>query len=285
MTTSLAVLGSPIGHSRSPLLHAAAYGRLGLDWSYGSHEVDEEGLAAFVNGRDESWRGLSLTMPLKVAIRPLLAEEDLVARATGAVNTVLFDRSGPVLRLRGFNTDVAGIVRALADAGVTSAAHVEILGGGATAASAIAAAAELGAEQVVVTVRSPERAAALASVGRDLGTVVSIRSFAEWGEGAAPQLVISTLPGTATSSLSVPSALPGGSTLFDVAYSPWPSVLGALWSAAGSMVVSGLEMLVHQALVQVRIFVSGDPTQPLPDEDAVLAAMRASLPEQSVSES
>lgn len=272
--TSLAVLGSPIGHSRSPQLHAAAYRELGLDWSYEAVEIDESTLAEFVSSRDGSWRGLSLTMPLKVAIRPMLAEQDLVARATGAVNTVLFDRTNG-LRLRGFNTDVAGIVRALADAGLTEARRVEVLGGGATAASAVAAAAELGAEHVVVTVRSPARASGLVDVGRDLGVVVSVRSFAEWTGGA--ELVISTLPGGASSGLAVPAGLASASTLFDVAYSPWPSHLGTVWAAAGSTVVSGLAMLVHQAVVQVRIFVSGDPTVPLPDEDRVLAAMLATV--------
>lgn len=273
MTARLAVLGSPIAHSRSPLLHAAAYATLGLDWSYEAVEVDEQSLAGFVTGRDDSWRGLSLTMPLKVAVRPLLAEQDLVARATGAVNTVLFDRDGP-LRLRGFNTDVAGIVRALAEAGVHSARQVEVLGGGATAASAVAAAASLGAELVTVTVRSPDRAVSLNDVARALGVALRIRSFADWAPGA--DLVVSTLPGGAAAPV-VPQELAATSTLFDVAYAPWPSVLGAVWSSAGSPVVSGLAMLLHQAVVQVRIFVAGDPEIPLADEDAVVAAMRAAV--------
>ncbi|WP_236713672.1 shikimate dehydrogenase family protein [Rathayibacter tanaceti] len=88
----LAVLGAPIAHSKSPALHAAAYRVLGLDWSYSAVETTEATLAAVVSG--ERWHGLSLTMPLKHAVRPLLAEEDPVARTTGAVNTVLVDRSG-----------------------------------------------------------------------------------------------------------------------------------------------------------------------------------------------
>ncbi|NQX28560.1 shikimate dehydrogenase [Microbacteriaceae bacterium VKM Ac-2854] len=280
--TRLAVLGSPIGHSRSPLLHAAAYRELGLDWNYAAVEIDETTLADFVASRDDSWRGLSLTMPLKVAVLPLLAEQDFVARATGAVNTVLFERTDG-LRLRGFNTDVTGIVRALAEEGLASARHVEVLGGGATAASAVAAAAELGAERVIVTVRAPERAAALIEVGRAAGVAVDIRSFAEWSTGA--ELVISTLPGGASSTLVVPADLPASSTLFDVAYSPWPSPLGTVWSAAGSPVVSGLSMLLHQALVQVRIFVAGDPAVAIAGEAGVLAAMRAVVNDRSVPES
>ncbi|MWV49769.1 shikimate dehydrogenase [Rathayibacter sp. VKM Ac-2803] len=268
----LAVLGSPIAHSKSPALHAAAYGVLGLEWTYTAVEATEATLADVI--ARERWHGLSLTMPLKHAVRPLLAEEDLVARATGAVNTVLVEGE----RLRGFNTDVAGIVRALAEAGITSADRVEVLGGGATAASAIAAAAELGAARVTVTLRSPERAAALEPVATALGVVLDVRPFADWESGAPHPLVVSTLPGGAADALRVPDVVAASSTLFDVAYSPWPSTLALRWRAAESPVVSGFGMLLHQALVQVRIFAGGDPAVPLPREGAVLEAMRAAVP-------
>ncbi|MDY0912089.1 shikimate dehydrogenase [Rathayibacter festucae] len=277
----LAVLGSPIAHSRSPELHAAAYRVLGLDWSYTAVEATEATLAAVVGDAVAQWHGLSLTMPLKHAVRPLLDEEDLVARATGAVNTVLLDRSAGAPLLRGFNTDVAGIVRALGEAGVHSAERVEILGGGATAASALAAAAELGAARVTVTLRSPEKAAPLAAIAEAVGVALDVRPFSDWdGTDAAP-LLVSTLPGGASAELAVPDAVVAASTLFDVAYSPWPSPLALRWGAAGSPVVSGLGMLLHQALLQVRVFVRGDPAVPLPGEDAVLAAMRATLPADS----
>ncbi|PPF16576.1 shikimate dehydrogenase [Rathayibacter sp. AY1A7] len=269
----LAVLGAPIAHSKSPALHAAAYRVLGLDWSYRAVETTEATLSEVVSG--EPWHGLSLTMPLKHAVRPLLAEEDAVARATGAVNTVLVDRSGPAPRLRGFNTDVAGIVRALAEAGVVSAERVQVLGGGATAASALAAAAELGAARVDLVLRTASRAVELAPLAESLGVLISVRSFADWSTGAP--LVISTLPGRAADGLDVPDAAVAGSTLFDVAYSPWPSALARRWEQGGSPVVSGLGMLLHQALVQVRIFVGGDPDLPLDREDEVLAAMRRAV--------
>ncbi|PPI50120.1 shikimate dehydrogenase family protein [Rathayibacter iranicus] len=271
----LGVLGSPIAHSKSPALHLAAYRVLGLDWTYTAVETTEATLTAVVEG--SSWHGLSLTMPLKQAVRPLLAEEDLIARTTGAVNTVLVDRSGAAPVLRGFNTDVAGIVRALGEEGVVSAERVEILGAGATAASALAAAAELGATHAVVTARTPAKAAALAPVAAALGLVLEVRSFAEWGAGEPAPLVISTLPGGATDGRDVPDAVVAASTLFDVAYSPWPSALARRWGAIGSPVVSGLGMLLHQALVQVRIFVGGDPGVPLAREDEVLSAMRRAV--------
>ncbi|SMH39424.1 shikimate dehydrogenase [Rathayibacter oskolensis] len=280
MTTAgnrLAVLGSPIAHSKSPALHAAAYRVLGLDWSYTAVETTEATLAEVVAG--SPWHGLSLTMPLKHAVRPLLAEEDLVARVTGAVNTVLVERGSGESRLLGFNTDVAGIVRALGEAGVASADRIEVLGGGATAASALAAAAELGAALVTVTTRSPERAAALEPVAAAVGVALAIRPLSEWDRGEPHPLVVSTLPGGAADALRVPDPVAASSTLFDVAYSPWPSRLALLWQEAGSPVVSGFGMLLHQALIQVRIFVGGDPSLPLPREDEVLAAMRVAVAE------
>lgn len=267
---ALAVLGSPIAHSKSPALQKAAYRVLGLDWSYEPIEVTEDALADFVDGLGEEWRGLSLTMPLKKAVLPLLTEIDRVAEQTGAANTVLFDGQS----VRGFNTDVAGIVRALAGAGVTSAHHVHILGGGATAASALVAAAELGAERVDVHVRDLTRSVWLEPLAHELGLMVRLRSLAQADRSLdIPQLVISTLPGGTRPEVLYTDSTRRRAVLLDVAYEPWPTPLAAAWGAVGGSVVSGLSMLVHQALLQVRIFVSGDPLEPLPDEGAVLAAM------------
>ncbi|MBB2966640.1 shikimate dehydrogenase [Leifsonia aquatica] len=267
---ALAVLGSPIAHSKSPALQKAAYGVLGLDWSYEPIEVTEDALADFVDGLGEEWRGLSLTMPLKKAVLPLLTEIDRVAEQTGAANTVLFDGES----VRGFNTDVAGIVRALAGAGVASAHHVHILGGGATAASALVAAAELGAERVDVHVRDLTRSVWLEPLAHELGLMVRLRSLAQADRSLdIPELVISTLPGGTRPEVLYTDSTRRRAVLLDVAYEPWPTPLASAWGAVGGTVVSGLSMLVHQALLQVRIFVSGDPLEPLADEDAVLAAM------------
>ncbi|HET8778877.1 MAG TPA: shikimate dehydrogenase, partial [Agromyces sp.] len=153
----LAVLGAPIAHSKSPGLHRAAYRRLGLEWEYSAIELRGNDLAEFVGGLDASWRGLSLTMPLKQDVLPLLDDVDELARLTGASNTVLFDGG----TRRGFNTDVGGIVRALAEAGCERIGHGVLIGGGATAASALAAMAELGAESVRVFLRRPEAGATI----------------------------------------------------------------------------------------------------------------------------
>ncbi|MFC6355437.1 shikimate dehydrogenase [Luethyella okanaganae] len=279
----LAVLGSPIAHSRSPRLHAAAYAVLGLPWEYSAVEVSSERLPAFIGGLDDDWRGLSLTMPLKQAVLPVLHETDRMARLTGGVNTVLFQGTGRARTLHGFNTDVSGIVRSLAETGTTRVDHVQILGGGATAASALAAAAELGAESVQVSMRAPSKAGTLVGLGHELGLIVSIGSLAAAGEPPlAPQLVISTLPGGTETGVVFPAELRAASVLLDVAYEPWPSELARDWQDAGGVVVSGLGMLLHQALLQVRIFVSGDSFQALPNEVAVLAAMRESLTAEAV---
>lgn len=272
----LAVLGSPIEHSASPALHAAAYGVLGLDWEYGRRDVRSGELGAFLGGLGPEWRGLSLTMPLKHEVTALATELDHTARLTGAANTVLFREGDGGRTISGFNTDVAGIVRALAEHGVTGAGHVSILGAGATAASALVAAAELGAEDVRVLARTATRAAPLVDLGRTVGLVVAVSELAEPPDPSSDSdLVISTLPGGVDLGWAFPQAIRESSTLLDVAYSPWPSALAQSWLDASGTVVPGIAMLVHQALVQVRIFVTGDPFEPLPNEDAVLEAMKA----------
>jgi len=273
MTTQLAVLGSPIAHSKSPALHDAAYGVLGLDWRYGAVDVTERGLSKFVTGLDDSWRGLSLTMPLKRDILPLLDETDPVAALTGAANTVALAGG----TRRGFNTDVYGITRAFRDAGVDRLDSVWILGGGATAASVLVAVQQLGAREITLLVRSPTKASALVDLAEALGVCLGVRPLDSSLPSAIPDAVISTLPGHAEHSIRLPADLRRRSVLFDVAYSPWPSEFATDWYSENGTVISGLDMLINQALAQVRIFVSGDPATELDNEPAVLAAMRAAV--------
>ena len=269
----LAVLGSPISHSKSPLLHRAAYERLGLDWRYSAVEMDGVRLGEFLGGLDASWRGLSLTMPLKRDVLPLLDSIDEVAAITGAANTVLF---GDGAR-RGFNTDVGGIVRTLHEAGVFEASRCVLLGGGATAASALVAMSDLGAREVRVLVRRPGAAAPLVELGSRLGVQVGEGGLAEFATIDRADLVVSTVPGGTDLGVAASAGLISSAALLDVAYDPWPSPLAAGWIAGGGTVVHGLGMLLHQALLQVRIFVNGDPNAPLDDEDAVLGVMRAAV--------
>ncbi len=264
--TRLAVLGSPIAHSKSPALHRAAYRVLGLDWEYNAIEVTTDALPAFVEGRGPDWRGLSLTMPLKRTVLPLLGTLDEFSELTGGANTVLF-RDGV---RHGFNTDVTGAIDALGTAGIESVDGVRILGGGATAASMVVAVSRLGVRRLVLSVRSPDRVGAIIALCERLDLPLEVEELGTNSLDWTPDLVISTLPnGVGLGLAPVP-----GAVLFDVAYDPWPTALAAPWLDAGLAVIPGIELLLHQAVVQVRIFVAGSPSAELPDEAAVVAAMR-----------
>lgn len=268
-----AVLGHPIGHSKSPVLHGAAYEYLGLEIGYTRIDLEQSHVGEFLTarGQEEGWLGWSVTMPLKAALVPHMSVTSKRVKTLGALNTVVRQPSGA---LHGENTDVDGIVEALREAGLQepeldgSAGQrtLGILGGGATAAAALAAAAELGFPETVVYARSPERAASLQPVAEALGLTVSFRTFTHFAEDL-PGLaaVVSTLPPRAGDSLTEAlspyiaqtpdsaSAL-NGIPLLDVAYDPWPSQLARSWEQAGGAVVSGLVMLLHQAVKQVELF-------------------------------
>lgn len=266
----LAVLGSPISHSKSPLIHRAAYSTLGLDWQYEAIEVTGRTLPAFVGSRDASWRGLSLTMPLKRDVIGVLDSCAPLAELVGAANTVLFTAEGTL----GFNTDIYGVEHSFRAAGIDSLRLVNVLGAGATAASVVAGVAALGCTRVIVSARNAASAAPLVSLGAAVGVEVSV---ATWGVvDGVPDAIVSTLPGGANT-LEFPESVRRECVLFDVAYDPWPSALARQWADARGTVISGIELLLNQALGQVRIFVNGDPAVPLPNEGAVVAAMRASV--------
>jgi shikimate dehydrogenase len=266
-----AVLGKPIAHSLSPTLHRAAYAVLGLtDWTYDLVECDEQGLAAYVESRAPDWAGLSLTMPLKRTVLPLLDHVDHLAAATGGANTVVFRPEGRY----GYNTDVQGIVDALTEAGAPSPGTVTIIGAGATACSALAAVGELGAPGADVVVRDPARTTALKATADRLGLQVRLRPWTDLASAGAaasatvPDLLISTVPAGAADEyaerLVVTRQVPPA--LMDVVYHPWPTPLAAAAAAAGSVVASGYAMLLHQAAAQVELM-TGKP--------APLEAMRA----------
>jgi shikimate dehydrogenase len=269
--TRLAVLGSPIAHSKSPAIQSAAYSVLGLRWEYGRAEVTGPALAAYVEGLDETWRGLSLTMPLKRDVLPLLNRREPLVDVVGGANTVRLTDEGVL----GANTDVHGVEQALRDAGVESVELVHVLGSGATAAAVIAGVARLGARRVLVRARTPQNAQPLVGVGERVGTEVVVRPIdVEERSAIVPDVVVSTLPGHAEHGLVFPESVRERAVLFDVAYDPWPSALARVWSAP---VVSGLDMLIHQAVGQLRFWLHGDSSAPIQRESEVLAAMRAAV--------
>lgn len=244
-----AVLGHPIAHSLSPVLHRAAYRALGLGWEYDARDVAPGELAEFLAALDDSWAGLSLTMPLKEAVLPLLTSVTDEAALLRAVNTVVLGRGGT---RHGANTDVTGLVQVLAEADAPVGCDVTVLGGGATARSTLAAVARRGSGLVTVCVRRREAGAELVQLGRSLDVEVRPVPFGSAVDAVAAPLVVSTLPAGATD--NVVGQVPGSpGLLVDVAYDPWPTPLAAAWSAAGGTVVGGLELLVHQAVEQVRL--------------------------------
>ncbi|MFF1383214.1 shikimate dehydrogenase [Arthrobacter sp. NPDC058288] len=260
MTLKAAVLGHPIGHSKSPALHRAAYGRLGVDVEYSAIDVTVPELPAFMASvrNQPGWCGLSVTMPLKTAMVAEVDEVRGVAGILGVVNTVVFEADGTSVRRVGYNTDVAGIVNAVRHAGVASAPSAVILGGGGTAAAAIAALKDLGAPSVDVFVRDVGRAAEARAAAQGVGLPVRILPLSGAAAAmAAADVVISTLPPRGADALADELAGLGARTpgvLLDVAYDPWPSRIASVWQDGGGAVVPGLEMLLYQAVEQVRFF-------------------------------
>ncbi len=275
VTRNLAVLGSPISGSKSPAIHTAAYRELGLDWEYGRHEVNSENFRHFVQDHLEL-SAMSLTMPLKsVAYEHSLGhggQIDSVASQLQSVNTLVRDKG----RLLAYNTDVFGVTEALRTAEVPQPATVAILGSGATSRSVLMGIMTYFqvVERVTVFSRNSDAAAATLLLLNDIAPAVEgqwlpLEAAADFG-GA--DLTCNTLPAEVASQVEVDVPLADG-WMFDVSYSPWPSQLSLEWPEENR--ISGLEMLLNQALAQVRIFVNGDPSQELPHEGHIFAAMRA----------
>lgn len=265
------VLGHPIAHSLSPALHRAAYAYLGeANLEYDRRDTLPDDLPAIMRGvRNPAGTeeapyiaGLSVTMPLKTAVIQYCDELSETARVTGAVNTV-YPRGERAL---GDNTDVIGIVNALLHAGLKPNPERDepaVIGGGATAISALTALHKLGYRRASVYARSLHKLGDLQAVAERLGVQLEQISLAELPQNLAERghhPVISTLPAHAADDwASQLSGLKGASAthrpvLLDVAYNPWPSVLASAWEANGGTVVSGLEMLLYQAVEQVLLF-------------------------------
>ncbi|SEQ36579.1 shikimate dehydrogenase [Microlunatus flavus] len=255
VTHRAAVLGSPVAHSLSPVLHAAAYAELGLTgWSYGRVDLGEDALAGFVDSLDASWRGLSLTMPLKVAVLALDGVEvSGTARLAGAGNTLLLD--GGSRRVE--NTDVPGLVAAAGRALHGPVLTVTVVGSGATARSAVVAASRLGAGRVQVLARDATKAAALAPLASAVGVDLVVPP---WGAEPPPaDLLVSTVtPGAVDDQADRLAA--SAAVVFDVLYDPWPTALAAAAARLRTPVVDGLDLLVAQAVEQVDLMTGRRPS-------------------------
>jgi shikimate dehydrogenase len=277
MTRNLAVVGSPIDHSKSPLIHSAAYTVLGKSFDYSKIRIEKNHLRQFIETLDSNWLGLSVTAPLKVEALRLAVKADETSTITNAANTLLQTDEGWVA----FNTDVFGMQKALEAANIGEPKLVSVVGSGATAISAVLAAhRRYPTARIQIAARNRDSAEEVLNFGKAIGVrKMSLVSLPKALSTA--QLVVSTLPaGVIDESIRRLSkswfSKPSG-VLFDVAYEPWPSRAAQLWKQNNLQVISGIEMLLWQALAQIRIFTEGDPSVEVFNEPAVMLAMRDAL--------
>ncbi|PWR09878.1 shikimate dehydrogenase [Micromonospora acroterricola] len=261
-----AVLGKPIAHSLSPVIHSAGYAAAGLtDWAYTRIECAAAELPDLVAGLGPEWAGLSVTMPGKEAALAVAAEASPVAVAVGAANTLVRRPDGSWYA---DNTDVGGMVQVLTDAGVTAGAAMTVLGAGGTARAALAAAARLSCSSVTVVARRAEAVDDLRPVAGALGVPLSAGAWADAPRHLAAEVVLSTVPKGVADPLAEAVTWSPGGVFFDALYDPWPTPLAASALAAGLRVVSGLDLLLAQAVGQFEQFTG---------VSAPVEAMRAAL--------
>lgn len=243
-----AVLGSPIRHSLSPVLHEAAYAELGLStWRYEAFECTAQALPAFVEALGPEWAGLSLTMPLKRVALTVADDVSPLAAAVGAANTLVLGK-----RRQAENTDVAGILAALREAGIERVGAAVVLGAGGTAQAALAALRDLGERTPTVVVRDPARTADLCAAADRLAVTPTISGGLPDVDLPDADVVISTLPSGAADALR-PQRWSADTVLLDVCYAPWPTPLAAAASDGGCRIISGLAVLLHQAAAQIEL--------------------------------
>jgi shikimate dehydrogenase len=250
-----AVIGDPVGHSLSPVIHRAAYDGLGLDWTYEAVVVPSGTLAEHLDSLDPTqWRGLSLTMPLKREVLPLLTSRDPWVELSGAANTLVLDPDGS---RHGYNTDITGAMSLLERHDPVRTALV--LGAGATAASVLLALAEKGLETATLVVRDPDRAVETVRVvsGHPARPALEVITVDELGLSVSADVVVSTVPASAQT-IELVAALADVPLVFDVVYDPWPTPLMNAAERFGQRLISGLDLLLAQAVGQVRAMTGRD---------------------------
>ncbi|MCV7180050.1 shikimate dehydrogenase [Mycolicibacterium sphagni] len=258
-----AVLGSPVAHSKSPLLHLAAYRALGLtDWTYDRIECTADELPSLLSGFGPEWVGVSVTMPGKFAALRFADEHTERADLVGSANTLVHTERG----WRADNTDIDGVAGALGH--VRHLHHAIVLGSGGTAPAAVVALADLGAIEITVVARNRDKAARLL----DLGAAADVTmEFCDLADPRLPEVVatatalVSTVPADAAADYA--EVFAGVPVLLDAIYDPWPTPLATAVGAAGGQVISGVQMLLHQAFSQVEQFTG----RPAPREQMAAA--------------
>ncbi|MFI5927928.1 shikimate dehydrogenase [Micromonospora sp. NPDC051543] len=248
-----AVVGAPIAHSLSPVIHNAGYAAAGLTgWSYTRIECGAAELPDLVTGLGPEWAGLSVTMPGKEAALAVADAASPVAVAVGAANTLVRRADGTWYA---DNTDVGGMVDVLTEAGVVAGAAVTVLGAGGTARAALAAAARLACSSVIVVARRAEAVDELRPVAAALGVALTAGRWADAQRHvSAADVVVSTVPKGVADPLAGGATWRPGAVFFDALYDPWPTPMAACARAAGLRVVSGLDLLLAQAVGQFEQF-------------------------------
>ena len=249
---SAAVLGSPVAHSKSPELHLAAYRALGLhDWTYERIECDAEQLPVVVGGFGPQWVGVSVTKPGKFAALRFADEHTARAAQVGSANTLVRTPRG----WRADNTDIDGVAGALGSVSGWASRRALVCGSGGTGPAAVVALAELGVAGITVVARNPDKAAVLVDLGTRIGAATrfcGLDSGKLTDEVAAAEVLINTIPADVAARYAGTFApIP---VLLDAVYDPWPTPLAAAVTAKGGRVISGLQMLLHQAFAQVEQF-------------------------------
>ncbi|MFV2087893.1 shikimate dehydrogenase [Micromonospora sp. LOL_021] len=264
------MIGKPIGHSLSPVIHNAGYRAAGLTgWSYTAIECAEKQLPDLVAGLGPEWGGLSVTMPLKEAALALAERASSVATAVGAANTLVRRADGTWFA---DNTDVAGMVAVLRDAGVATGARFTVLGAGGTARAALASAAALAAASVTVAARRPAAVDELVPVAEALGVSMTGAALSAIPAAVGTDVLVSTLPKGAADPYADQLPWTSGTVCFDAIYDPWPTPLASAAAAAGCRVVSGLDLLLAQAVGQFEQFTG--VAAPVPAMRAALSTRR-----------
>lgn len=242
----LAVAGSPISHSLSPLLHTTAYELLGVKATFLTEELTDLDFGEFYfSAKASGYRGLALTMPLKEISIGFVDRVDPIAKQISSINTIIFESTGSI----GLSTDLMAFKSLLKP---YFGKRIGILGAGGTARAAIGALKGTGSEVTVLT-RSMTRHDQLHAAAVDLEL-----DFLDWHNFEEIQdrdLIISTTPAGATDGLSVISSK---ADFFEVIYHPWPTELAKRYQNLGKVVIGGLSLLVEQALFQIKYFSQKD---------------------------
>lgn len=271
----LYVIGDPVAHSLSPLLHQAMLDQTGAAYRYDVRTVRPEELPAFVRwAKDGGCAGFNVTMPHKEAILPLLDEVDTTAASCGAVNTVCI-REG---RAIGHNTDGTGFLDSLAgQAFYPQGRTVLLLGAGGAAKAVGHALAAAGAGRIIVCARRLERAAALAAQLPGCGEGIVLAQDAIQQAAAACDLLVNATPlgmagSPAFARLDFLQAMPPHAVAYDLVYHPRRTALLEAAARQGLRAVGGIDLLIRQA-VRAFTFFTGET----PDTAALYDALREPL--------